>query len=219
MDEARAKQIVEAWETTLHSTSNHDASRGDLIRRITEALTAARTEAAAADMAQRCAEVARVNAEKWQTHGAGSVPDDDTQAYFRGGVNGSYEIEKAILALSPDPDFSSRIRRDASWQFTHERDAELIRRDGLMCEQHLGLEFEHDPDCAGPGHAWVIEGKETIQGLLVSAPIRNEQELRKVLVRELESKANLFASIDGWIVNTIIDVVRRFYPALKGGDP
>lgn len=91
MDEARAKQIVEAWETTLHSTSNHDASRGDLIRRITEALTCARTEGAA-DMAQRCAEVAR------------SVPWSDSPRGMQG------FIVDAILALSPDPSYASRIR-------------------------------------------------------------------------------------------------------------
>lgn len=43
-------------------------------------------------------------------------------------------------------------------------------------------------------------------------PIKNEEELRKVLVEELESKANLFTSPDGWIVNTVVDVIRRFFP-------
>lgn len=51
------------------------------------------------------------------------------------------------------------------WQYVHERQAELIRRDGLMCERHPGKEFEHDPECAGPGMAWAVEGKAEIESL------------------------------------------------------
>ncbi len=50
-----------------------------------------------------------------------------------------------------------------------EYQAALIRRDGFMCEQHPGLEFEHDPDCAGPGMPWVVEGREAITALLAPA--------------------------------------------------
>lgn len=54
---------------------------------------------------------------------------------------------------------------DPQWQYTHERDADLIRKDGLMCEAHPGLEFGHDPDCDGPGMAWIVEGKEAVESL------------------------------------------------------
>lgn len=57
-------------------------------------------------------------------------------------------------------------QRSTDWEYTHERDAELIRRDGLMCEVHPGLEFGHDPECAGPGMAWIVEGKSRIQSLV-----------------------------------------------------
>lgn len=65
-------------------------------------------------------------------------------------------------------DFASPERdtnRPQGWQWTHERDAELIRRDGMMCEQHPGKEFPHD-DCAGPGQAWAVEGKDAIRSIL-----------------------------------------------------
>lgn len=60
-------------------------------------------------------------------------------------------------------------------QYVHERDAELIRKDGLMCEAHPGLEFEHDPDCAGPGMAWAIEGKAAITSALTTAVLRQDE--------------------------------------------
>ena len=50
----------------------------------------------------------------------------------------------------------------AGWEYMHEHQAKLTQRDGFMCEQHPGLEFQHDPDCAGPGMPWIIEGKEAI---------------------------------------------------------
>ncbi len=53
------------------------------------------------------------------------------------------------------------VARPRGWVFDHERGAELIGRDGWMCERHPGLEFPHD-DCPGPGMAWVIEGKQRI---------------------------------------------------------
>lgn len=54
------------------------------------------------------------------------------------------------------------VSRPKGWEFYHEHDAELIRRDGLMCEKHPGIEWPH-ADCAGPGQAWVIEGRVAIQ--------------------------------------------------------
>ena len=51
------------------------------------------------------------------------------------------------------------------WEWTHDRQAELIRRDGWMCEAHPGLPWPHD-DCSGPGMAWYLEGKATILRLL-----------------------------------------------------
>lgn len=62
---------------------------------------------------------------------------------------------------------SAEISRRVSWKLTHERDAELLKRDGWMCEQHPGKEFPHD-DCAGPGMPWIVEGKEAISGLIFS---------------------------------------------------
>lgn len=50
-------------------------------------------------------------------------------------------------------------QRESQWQ------SDLISRDGLMCEQHPGLEFEHDPDCAGPGMPWIVAGREVIAKL------------------------------------------------------
>lgn len=58
--------------------------------------------------------------------------------------------------------------KPAGWQWTHERDAELIMRDGLMCEQHPGLEFDHD-GCAGPGMAWLLEGRDAVATALADA--------------------------------------------------
>lgn len=43
-----------------------------------------------------------------------------------------------------------------------ERQAKLLKADGLMCEAHPGLEFEHDADCAGPGMPWMLEGRDAI---------------------------------------------------------
>lgn len=64
-----------------------------------------------------------------------------------------------------------------NWQYTHERDAELINSDLFMCEAHPGLDFGHDPDCAGPGMAWIIEGRAAIEALLSS----RDAEIREVL--------------------------------------
>lgn len=60
------------------------------------------------------------------------------------------------------------------------RDTKLIERDGFMCEAHPGLEFEHDPDCPGPGMPWVVESREEITQLrrtAVAAPL-NKEDLR-----------------------------------------
>lgn len=58
----------------------------------------------------------------------------------------------------------------SNWQWTHERQAELVARDGWMCEQHPGIEFEHQLSsgewCAGPGMPWMIEGRENIRTAL-----------------------------------------------------
>ena len=62
---------------------------------------------------------------------------------------------------------STETSRRVSWKLTHERDAELLKQDGWMCEQHPGREFPHD-DCAGPGMPWIVEGKEAIRGVILS---------------------------------------------------
>jgi hypothetical protein len=68
-----------------------------------------------------------------------------------------------------------------------QHEADLIRRDGFMCEAHPGLEFEHDPECAGPGMPWVIEGKEAITAMVTKA-IADERE-RAALIAETKAGA------------------------------
>lgn len=58
------------------------------------------------------------------------------------------------MSLTPE-------KRPHGWQWTHEWQAKLIARDGLMCETHPGLDWPHD-DCSGPGAPWLIEGKADI---------------------------------------------------------
>lgn len=57
------------------------------------------------------------------------------------------------------------VERPKGWIFDHERGADLLDRDGWMCEQHPGTEWPHD-DCVGPGMAWIIEGKSAILAAL-----------------------------------------------------
>lgn len=73
-------------------------------------------------------------------------------------------------------DAGAKAAQTAGWQHTHERDAELIQRDGMMCEAHPGLEFGHDPECAGPGMAWLVEGRKQIESL--ASPSDTEQLIR-----------------------------------------
>jgi len=54
--------------------------------------------------------------------------------------------------------------RPPGWKWYHEHEAELLERDGLMCEQHPGLEFPHG-DCAGPGMTWKVEGRTAVERL------------------------------------------------------
>ena len=54
------------------------------------------------------------------------------------------------------------VPRPDGWEFTHEREAAVIARDGWMCERHQGVPWPHD-DCPGPGMAWVVEGREAIE--------------------------------------------------------
>lgn len=56
---------------------------------------------------------------------------------------------------------SGKGDRPNGWEWTHERQAALIKADGLMCESHPGVEWPHG-DCAGPGMPWMIEGREAI---------------------------------------------------------
>jgi hypothetical protein len=68
-------------------------------------------------------------------------------------------------------ELADRAMQRAGWQYVHDRERELIGRDGWMCEQHPGLEWPHDdgftgPPCAGPGMAWKIEGKDAIRALV-----------------------------------------------------
>lgn len=54
--------------------------------------------------------------------------------------------------------------RPNGWKYVHDRDEELIYRDGLMCEKHPGYEWPH-LDCPGPGMAWTIEGRALISAM------------------------------------------------------
>lgn len=76
--------------------------------------------------------------------------------------------------LDAQSDLIQRITAYAR-QVEAQHQAELIRRDGFMCETHLGLEFGHDPDCAGPGMPWIIEGREAVTAY---ANQRSEQRYR-----------------------------------------
>lgn len=53
-----------------------------------------------------------------------------------------------------------------------------------MCEQHPGLEFEHDPDCAGPGMPWMIEGKDAIESALGTAKQAEWDEATRIVKAE-----------------------------------
>jgi hypothetical protein len=75
-----------------------------------------------------------------------------------------------MTPAAPKPEDSALDhKRPDGWEWTHERQAKLIERDGWMCEQHPGLPFEHDPSCPGPGMPWTIEGRDYIEGLLDDA--------------------------------------------------
>ncbi len=52
--------------------------------------------------------------------------------------------------------------RPDGWIWHHEHEADLVRRDGWMCEQHPGTEWPHG-DCAGPGMPWIVEGRADIE--------------------------------------------------------
>lgn len=69
------------------------------------------------------------------------------------------------------------VERPKGWLFAHEQEAELLNADGLMCEQHPGLEWPHD-DCIGPGMAWMIAGKQSIKEAL--AALHPTQEAMKL---------------------------------------
>lgn len=57
---------------------------------------------------------------------------------------------------------------EKTWKYQHEHQADLIARDGWMCEKHPGREWPHD-DCAGPGMPWIVEGKAAILALIDAA--------------------------------------------------
>lgn len=51
------------------------------------------------------------------------------------------------------------------WQWLHEWQADLVARDGWMCEAHPGQEWPHG-DCPGPGMPWMIVGREAVLAAL-----------------------------------------------------
>jgi hypothetical protein len=88
-------------------------------------------------------------------------------------------------------DITPTAARKAGWQYVHEHDADLIRSDGLMCEQHPGLEFDHD-GCAGPGMPWILEGKDAISAHCTPQPnadaMRTEGDGRRQRRPPMEQK-------------------------------
>lgn len=80
-----------------------------------------------------------------------------------------------------------------------ERQAKLLKADGFMCEAHPGLEFEHDPDCAGPGMPWMVEGKEAVEQLLGGRPqpqIVGASSLAEKAAREILEALNFDTSLE-----------------------
>ncbi len=89
------------------------------------------------------------------------------------------------------------IERPAGWEFVHERQNDLIRRDGWMCEQHPGTEWPHD-DCAGPGMPWIVEGKQAIVALRVLVDVLVEAkaaEYRDHATRRLSPVAEVYTVV------------------------
>lgn len=80
--------------------------------------------------------------------------------------------------------------RPDGWEWTHEHQWKLIERDGLMCEAHPGLPFEHDPECPGPGMPWMVEGRAAIEAFAsASARAPSYQGIAEMLPSVLASGA------------------------------
>lgn len=75
-----------------------------------------------------------------------------------------YIIRDEALAAIHQERTRDDILKHRGWEYTHDHQSKLIARDGWMCEKHPGTEWPHG-DCAGPGQAWAVEGKEAICAL------------------------------------------------------
>lgn len=79
------------------------------------------------------------------------------------------------------------LERPEGWEWTHEHDAALIRRDGMMCEQHPGKDFPHD-NCAGPGQSWSVEGKDAVVAAMQQQDQAGFNEGRDAAANEARAK-------------------------------
>jgi hypothetical protein len=100
---------------------------------------------------------------------------------------------------SPAPVASVPVERPCGWQWTHERDTELLARDGLMCEAHPGTVWPHGA-CAGPAMPWKIEGREKIIRLLhrrpaPSTPAMTVEQIRAEVTRTRKALAELIEAM------------------------
>lgn len=107
----------------------------------------------------------------------------------------------------------------AGWQYVHERDAELIRKDGVMCEAHPGLEFGHDPQCSGPGMAWTIEGRSAIAAALSSRDTEIREVLEGLAAHQIRSRRPCWCPPDyGSEPHTeLCEAARALYTCLQPG--
>jgi hypothetical protein len=92
------------------------------------------------------------------------------------------------------------------FEHSHERQAMLVRQDGMMCEAHPGQEFGHDSNCAGPGMPWLLEGKNTIE------------RFRWEVEREVWAKAIQIAKEEAFERRVAHTVYERLLEAASKGD-
>lgn len=114
------------------------------------------------------------------------------------------KLRAEIAQLSKRPD---------GWEYTHEHQGKLVQRDGMMCEQHPGLPFEHDPACPGPGMPWMVEGRTAIEALRAEADALREERSRfeTALAKHLgvQYGHNLFSAIEA--LRADLDFMRRLH--------
>lgn len=106
------------------------------------------------------------------------------------GWAGAAAFELALLAAH------ARIRELEAQERTSQRQATLVERDGLMCEQHPGFEWPHD-ECAGPGMPWMLEGRESVG--VVYDRIRELESEREATLHVLMESASRVKELEDLI--------------------